>query len=208
MDFLYHSYASGAVTLGTFVVMRETSAVAILKSKAARLRKESGNPNLRAAGDRQTPIKDLVAHALTRPIKFLALSLIVILIPLYIAFNFGVTMLLFATFPTVFENTYHWSIGISGLAYVGMGVGCAIGVVTFSKLSDRLLRTEGGEYRAERRLILMIAGSSILRRKHIIDIFGPHAAASALTAVTLLRNLLGAFLPIAAPSLYAHLNLG
>ncbi|EWZ81319.1 hypothetical protein FOCG_05025 [Fusarium oxysporum f. sp. radicis-lycopersici 26381] len=236
---------AGAVTLSTFLYMHETSSINILKSKAARLRKETGNPNLRASGDKQTPIKQLVLHALTRPMKFLFTSPIVALISLYIAFNFGVTMLLFATFPTVYENTYQWSVSVSGLAYIGVGIGCAIGVITFAKLSDRLLNAEGGNYHAERRLIMMmfvspmfpiglfiygwtteykvhwvvpIIGTAICgpgaviinssSQTYIIDIFGPQAAASALAAITLLRNLTGAFLPLAAPTLYANLGIG
>ncbi|KAG9502268.1 hypothetical protein J7337_005094 [Fusarium musae] len=233
------------VTTITFLFMHETSSINILKSKAARLRKETGNPNLRAAGDKQTPVKQLVLHALTRPMKFLFTSPIVALISLYFAFNFGVTMLLFATFPTVYENTYHWSVSISGLAYIGVGVGCAIGVITFAKLSDRLIKAERGKYRAERRLIMMmfvsplfpiglfiygwtteykahwvipIIGTAICgpgaviinssSQTYIIDIYGPQAAASALAAITLLRNLTGAFLPLTAPALYANLGLG
>ncbi|CAG9993097.1 unnamed protein product [Clonostachys byssicola] len=236
---------AGAVTFVTFAFIHETSAVNILKSKAARLRKETGNPNLRAEGDKQTPVKQLVLHALTRPMKFLFTSPIVALIALYIAFNFGVTMLLFATFPTVYENTYHWSVSISGLAYVGVGIGCAIGVITFAKLSDRLLNAKEGQYRAERRLIMMmfvsplspiglfiygwtteykvhwvvpIIGTAICgpgaviinssSQTYIIDIFGPQAAASALAAITLLRNLMGAFLPLAAPTMYKNLGMG
>ncbi|KAF4473141.1 Major facilitator superfamily domain, general substrate transporter [Fusarium agapanthi] len=236
---------AGAVTFVTFTFIHETSSVNILKSKAARLRNETGNPNLRATGDKQIPIKQLVLHALTRPIKFLFTSPIVALIAFYIAFNFGVTMLLFATFPTVYENTYHWSVSISGLAYVGVGIGCAIGVITFAKLSDRLLNAKEGQYRAERRLIMMmfvsplfpiglfiygwtteykvhwvipIIGTAICgpgaviinssSQTYIIDIFGPKAAASALAAITLLRNLMGAFLPLAAPTMYKNLGLG
>ncbi|KAK4236130.1 major facilitator superfamily domain-containing protein [Achaetomium macrosporum] len=236
---------AGAVTIASFVVMRETSAVAILKAKAARLRKETGNPSLRAAGDKQTPINQLVAHALIRPIKFLVKSPIVSLTSVYIAFNFGVTMLLFATFPLVFQDTYHWTVGISGLAYIGVGVGCAVGIVISAKLSDRLLRAPDGKYRAERRLILMMYVSPVMpiglfiygwttqykvhwilpiigtaisapgvvvinsaAQTYLLDIFGPLAAASAIAAMTLLRNLMGAFVPLAAPSLYANLGLG
>ncbi|KAF7548820.1 hypothetical protein G7Z17_g6816 [Cylindrodendrum hubeiense] len=236
---------AGAVTVVTFLFMHETSSVTILKSKAARLRQTTGNPNLRAAGDKQTPIKQLVLHALARPMKFLFTSPIVALIALYVAFNFGVTMLLLATLSTIYKNIYHWGVGVSGLAYVGVGIGCAVGVVIFAKLSDRLLKAEGGSYRAERRLIMMmfvsplfpiglfiygwtteykvhwvvpIIGTAICApgaviinssaQTYIIDIFGPQAAASALGAITLLRNLTGAFLPLAAPALYANLGQG
>lgn len=225
--------------------MRETSAVTILRRKAARLAKETGNPNLRAAGDKQTPIPHLVLHTIIRPVKFLIMSPILCLIALYIAFNFGVTMLLFATFPTVFEETYHWSVGISGLAYIGIGVGCAIGIFIFGKFSDRVLRGNGGPSNPERRLILMMYVSPLLpiglfiyawtteykvhwivpligtaiggpgvvvitssSQTYIIDIFGPQAAASAMAGINLLRNLLGAFLPLAAPPLYSNLHMG
>lgn len=225
--------------------MQETYGVILLKKKATKLRKETGNQNLRAAGDKQIPIQSLVLHALVRPIKFLFLSPIVALIALYIAFNFGVTMLLFATFPTMFETNYGWSVGVSGLAYLGVGVGCAVGVFIFAKFSDKLLMVNGQRGGAERRLILMmyvsplfpiglfiygwtaeykvhwvvpIIGTAICgpgavvisscSQTYVIDIFGPQAAASALGAVTLLRNLLGGFLPMVAPSLYEKLGLG
>ncbi|KAI0468960.1 major facilitator superfamily domain-containing protein [Xylaria cf. heliscus] len=236
---------AGTVTGASFLLMKETDHVTILKYKAARLRKETGNQKLRAAGDKQTPIKQLLSQALTRPLKFAVMSPIVFLVSLYIAFNFGVTMLLFATFPTVFEQTYGWSVSISGLAYVGVGIGCAIGIFTFAKLTDKMVRTKDGQYRAERRLILMmfvsplfpiglfiygwttdnkvhwivpIIGTAICgpgaviinsaSQTYIIDIFGHQAGASALAAVTLVRNITGTFLPLAAPSLYANLGLG
>lgn len=122
---------------------------------------QAGNPNQRAAGDDQTAIKHRVAHALIRPLKFLV-SPILCLIALYIAFNFGMTMLLLATFLTVFEDTYHWSVGMAGLAYIGIGVGCAIGMFVFAQSSDRLLRANGRECRAERRLVLPMYVSPFL----------------------------------------------
>lgn len=236
---------AGAVTIASFIFMRETSAVTILRRKATRLSKRTGNPNLRAAGDRQTPIPHLVLHTISRPVRFLLVSPILCLIALHVAFNFGVTMLLFATFPTVFEDTYGWSVGISGLAYIGIGVGCAIGIFIFGKFSDRMLRGNGGPYNPERRLILMMYVSPLLpiglflyawtteskvhwivpivgtaiggpgvvvlissSQTYTIDIFGPRAAASAMAGINLLRNLLGAFLPLAAPRLYTNLHMG
>ncbi|KAI1293952.1 major facilitator superfamily domain-containing protein [Xylaria venustula] len=233
------------VTAISFFVMTETDHVTLLKAKAARLRKETGNPKLRAAGDRQIPISKLLAHALARPITFQFTSPIVFLLSLYIAFNFGVTMLLFATFPTVFEEAYNFSVSVSGLAYIGVGVGCAVGIFVFAKFSDRIARDKDGVYRSERRMILMIFASPLFpialfiygwtvkyqvhwivpiigtaiggpgavlvnaaSQSYIVDIFGPQAGASALAAVTLLRNLAGAFLPLAAPRLYANLGLG
>ena len=133
--------------------MRETNATIILAKKAARLRKETGNSRLRPARGSQVLVRQVVKHALIRPMRMLLFSPIVLLMGMYMALVFGMSYLLFATFPPVFENTYSWGIGVSGLAYLGMGFGCTIGLITFSLLSDKLLRKDGGP---ERRLILMI----------------------------------------------------
>lgn len=43
---------------------------------------------------------------------------------------------------------------------------------------------------------------------YFVDTFGPEAAASALAANTVVRSLFGAFIPLAASSLYGKLGLG
>jgi predicted MFS family arabinose efflux permease len=68
----------------------------------------------------------------------LILSPIVLLIGIYMAFVFGMTYLLFATFPSVFHETYLWRVTITGVAYMGFGIGCVLGLIIFSKLNDRL----------------------------------------------------------------------
>ncbi|OTA93954.1 hypothetical protein M434DRAFT_72172 [Hypoxylon sp. CO27-5] len=150
---IFVSLAAGVVTVIAMATMRETNSVMILANKAARLRKQTGNPNLRSARASQIPLHQLVERALIRPLRMLFFSPIVFLIGLYMALVFGMTYLLFATFPSVFEETYGWGVGVSGLAYLGIGIGCAIGLYTFASLSDKLLRENGGP---ERRLLLMI----------------------------------------------------
>ena len=112
--------------------------------------------DLRPAGTQVSPPtpRQLVERALLRPMRMLLFSPIVFLMGLYMALTFGMTYLLFATFPQVFEATYHWSVGISGLAYIGLGIGCVLGLLLISILSDKLLKKDAGP---ERRLILMIA---------------------------------------------------
>ncbi|KAJ5735863.1 MFS general substrate transporter [Penicillium malachiteum] len=233
---------AGAVSIVGFIFMRETSALVILKAKAVRLRKETGSSNFHAAGDKQIPIKKLVTHALKRPIKILVTSPLVLLAAIYLAFIFSVIMLFFSTFPGVYEDTYGWSVGVTGLAYIGIGIGCAISIFTFGKFSDRIVRgknsdsTNKQKYRAERRMILVMYFcflvpiwaihlwmdcllSGPLDCAHHWDwdhgdgdsddhFFMSNAAASALSAITLLRNMSGACLPLAASSLYDKLGLG
>jgi hypothetical protein len=52
---------------------------------------------------------------------------------------------------------------------------------------------------------LVVSSSAQL---YMMDMFGPQGAASALAALTLVRNASGAFLPLAAEPLYKRLGLG
>jgi hypothetical protein len=47
----------------------------------------------------------------------------------YIAFIYGTLFLLFTTFPQVFEHNYGFSPGITGLTYLGVGLGFMIAIL-------------------------------------------------------------------------------
>lgn len=103
----------------------------------------------------------MLVGAIVRPLKLLVLSPIVLLISLYGGIMFGLIFLLFTTFPAVFTDQYGFSAGTSGLVYLGLGLGMMLGLVLFTRLSDRLLgaakNADGtpAAARPEDRLILM-----------------------------------------------------
>lgn len=104
----------------------------------------------------------------------------------YAAFAFGLTYLLFTTFPSVYSIKYHFKVGVSGLAFLGMGIGFLLGVVVFAGLSDRILKaqtakdlplvhineetgeqkansnTEAIKFKPEHRLVLMVYFAPVL----------------------------------------------
>lgn len=103
---------------------------------------------------------EMLVNAIMRPLKLLVLSPIVLLISLYSGIMFGLIFLLFTTFPDVFRGKYGFSAGTSGLVYLGLGLGMAVGLVLFTKLSDKMGRpidsnTNGAPPKPESRLILM-----------------------------------------------------
>ncbi|KAB8233933.1 MFS transporter [Aspergillus alliaceus] len=150
---------SGATSLLTLIVMRETYEPALLERKAARLRKATGNSELRAqTSNKRLNSRQLLGRAVIRPAKILLLSPIALLLAIYTAFMFGLVYLLFTTFPVVFQMTYGFSIGITGLAYLGLGLGMMLSLILFGVLSDRLLHQPRGATiaRPELRLLLMV----------------------------------------------------
>jgi hypothetical protein len=146
--------------------MRETYAVVLLNRKADRLRKETGNLNLISKTDLGLSQKVLFQRAIIRPLKLLVLSPIVLSLSTFCALVFGLTFLLFTTFPMVFELQYGFSSGVSGLAYLGLGIGMMFGVVLFSVLSDKMVKrlTAKGDktMKPEYRLPLMVYFTPII----------------------------------------------
>lgn len=97
-------------------------------------------------------------RAIFRPFQMLRQP-IVLLISLYNAVVYGYLYLLFTTFNSTFQGVYHFSIGISGLAYLGIGVSMFLSLVILDIISDRILKAKS------------VAGGLV---SHAIDQDGTH----------------------------------
>lgn len=109
------------------LLIRESYAPVLLERKAKRLRKETGNPQLKSRFDRQLSQKRLVIDTLIRPFRILFTSPIVILLAISTAIVYGYQYLVFTTLSYIFREKYHLSTGLSGLVYLGNGIGTVLG---------------------------------------------------------------------------------
>ncbi|KAK5988699.1 Efflux pump radE [Cladobotryum mycophilum] len=154
---------SGVVTVLTFIFLRESYPVTLLERKAKRLRKETGNPNLRSKLDTGRSPKDIFSLAIVRPSKMLLCSPVVFSVSLYMAIVYGYLYLLFTALPGLYTEHYHFSTGSVGLTYIGLGAGSLIGILTSGGTSDRLVQylraRNGGEAKPEYRLPIMFIAS-------------------------------------------------
>lgn len=234
--------------VATFFVMRETSHVIILEQKTQRLRKETGNQELRSKLDTGLAPTQNFLRAIVRPTKMLIFSPIVLLLSLYMAIVYGYLYLLFTTITSVYEEVYGWNSGVAGLSYLGIGIGMFIGLAGFASTSDRtvahLMKKNNTERKPEYRLPVMMVGAALVPiglfwygwsaekqlqyimpiigtgfvgagliltfmpiSTYLVDAFTTYAA-SAMAANTVVRSLVGAFLPLAGPAMYSKLGLG
>ena len=148
-----------------FLFLQETYEIALLNQKAKRLRKETGNPNLRSALDLGLTPRELFKKSIFRPMKMLFFSPIVFTLSTYMAFIYGLLYLVFTTITGVFLETYHFSQGVSGLAYLGLGIGMMIGLVMVGVASDRILKkltAANGVTKPEYRLPPMIPAALLV----------------------------------------------
>ncbi|KAF9887546.1 hypothetical protein FE257_010124 [Aspergillus nanangensis] len=157
--------AGGTFTGLVIIFNRETNPVILIERKTRKLRQELGQPQLRSCykktNDTGPTNKALfLLHKLTTPLRLLSHSLIITLIALYIAIVYGCLYLLFTTVTAVFQNTYHWHVSISGLSYLGLGLGFVVGQIVFGLLSDRIIvrlkERNNGVFEPEMRLPLCI----------------------------------------------------
>jgi hypothetical protein len=149
----------------SFVIWRESYPPLLLARKAARLREETGNPNLRSVYDKgETPVQHF-KRGIVRAGKMLIFSPIVLSVSVYMGLMYSYFYLLITTLTPTFETVYHFKPNVVGLSYLGLGVGYLVGQFTFARLSDRMLKKKAaeakegkGEMKPEYRLPLAAVG--------------------------------------------------
>lgn len=135
--------------------MRETYHPVLLQRKTNRLRKETGNTELRSALSSDEAPSDRWKNAILRPLTLLTLTPVITLMSLYVAIAYGILYLLITTFSFVYAQQYGFDEGTIGLTFLPAGIGMMIGVVLFGGLTDFLVKrrqAQGVELKPEVRL--------------------------------------------------------
>ncbi|KAM0819803.1 putative Major facilitator superfamily (MFS) profile domain-containing protein [Seiridium cardinale] len=125
--------------------MRESNATVLLQRKAARLRSSNEDADVVTKGDSRLAARKILLRAILRPTRLLLFSPIVTLLSLYGAVVFSLIYLLFTTFPDVFETQYGFSVELSGLAYLGLGIGFIVGIGIFGATNDLIYKKLKGD---------------------------------------------------------------
>ncbi|KAF2636302.1 MFS general substrate transporter [Massarina eburnea CBS 473.64] len=156
------SIAAGVGAIASALFQEETYPVILLERKAARLRKETGNENLRSSfADMERKPSQVFARSIIRPLRLLFLSPVVSVLSTYQGVMYGYLYLLFTTLPFVFQYQYHFSTGSVGLSYLGLGVGSLVGLAIAGVMSDRIYKKKIAldRWTPEDRLIPLIGGA-------------------------------------------------
>ncbi|KAJ5908947.1 hypothetical protein N7495_001629 [Penicillium taxi] len=128
------------VAFGFSVILKETYTPTILQKKAARIRKETGDSRWWSRYDQKDDITTILKLNLSRPFVMLVTEPICIFWDIYVAIVYGILYLCFVAYPIVFGEIRGWSLGISGLAFLGIGIGSMI-TITCEPLVRRLINS-------------------------------------------------------------------
>ncbi|KAH3666326.1 hypothetical protein OGAPHI_004515 [Ogataea philodendri] len=80
----------------------------------------------------------IVFITLLKPVEMLFVEPIVLVFSIYTAFIFAVLFGFFEAFPVIFRGEYHMTLGISGLPFLGVGLGIFIGAATYVYIDKRI----------------------------------------------------------------------
>ncbi|RYO83928.1 hypothetical protein DL764_009392 [Monosporascus ibericus] len=135
------SIFQAAMIFVSIFTFKETYGPLILKRRAARLRRETGNQGYHVDsldGDRS--VTALLAKALSRPLRLLAFHPIIQATAVISAFNYGILYIVLSTFSELWISRYHQSVEISGLHYIACSLGEIVGSQAGGRLMDLMFR--------------------------------------------------------------------
>lgn len=125
---------NGPIFLSLFFFFPETSSANILLRRAQRLRKLTGNPNLKAQSEidqaNLTP-RAIATEALWRPFELMLLDPSIAFTTVYTAITYGIFFSFFEAFPLVYIDVYHFNLGQMGLTFLSVIVAVTLSVACY-----------------------------------------------------------------------------
>jgi MFS family permease len=147
----------------------ETYAPVLLRKRAKRLSKKTGKVyRSKLDIDRgELSVAEAFKLSLSRPWILLFREPIVIALSVYMAIVYGTLYMLFAAYPIVYTEYRGWSLGIGGLAFLGVLIGMNIALVYYVFVENKMYqrkvdKANGGLLPPEARLMAAMVGGVAL----------------------------------------------
>lgn len=145
------------------IFLPETYAPVLLKRKAQRLRKETGNEQYFHPQEKiKLSPKTIITKHLSRPVVMLTTEPMVTCIAFYASFVYSLLYMTLEVFPIVFEENRGWSPVLGSLPFLGLFVGvCTAIIINLSNQPRyaRLVDAAGGKPVPEARCAPMAVGA-------------------------------------------------
>ncbi|OLN94036.1 putative transporter C1529.01-like protein 2 [Colletotrichum chlorophyti] len=169
-DFWLVTILGGVVTAASIFWLKESNSRVLIRRKTQRMSKQLSRDDLKSCyaetDGASLSQRSFLIQSLIRPLKMLFLFPVILLLSIAGAILYGLQYLLLVTLSPVFETTYGFSAGITGLVYLSVGAGGFLVLAIFHFASDKsILRqtaANGGNFVPEMRVPLAIWGFVIL----------------------------------------------
>ncbi|CAO1637861.1 unnamed protein product [Parajaminaea phylloscopi] len=152
-------FGTGGTLVLLFFTLPETSQTNILARRAQRLRRLTGNDQLRSKGEKQQSEmtgKDIAMMTIVRPFILTVVEPMVLLLNLLIGLVYAILYAWLEAFPLVFQGAYGFNSGQLGMAFLSLFIGALLtwlGFVVYCKVRlEPLFDRKGGMIDPEDRL--------------------------------------------------------
>ncbi|KAF2827998.1 MFS general substrate transporter [Ophiobolus disseminans] len=136
------SILAGA-TWPLFWFFPETYGPAILKKRAQRLRKETGDESIVAPLElEKTDLNHIVTVVLSRPLRMICFEPLVLFTCLYLSYAYAIFYIYLQSYPIIFSGIYSFNRGETGLTFLPIGVGAFISALMYLTWDSILLRAQ------------------------------------------------------------------
>ncbi|KAJ0122687.1 major facilitator superfamily transporter [Diaporthe amygdali] len=156
---------AGACEVAFLIFFRETYKVEILKRKAARLRRETGNLALKSEFDVDEGGHSwqLIGESVLRPLIVLKSSFVLQILALFGAFTFTYFYIMSTSLPPILQQYYDFTPAATGFAFLAFSIGSTVSVfmcnMYLDKVYIKLRNAHKGIGQPEYRLPFIIIGS-------------------------------------------------
>lgn len=144
---------TGAALIFTTILVPETYRPVLLRQRAEKLRKDTGDDRYHV-GSGSTPKKSVlvtIIWSFFRPLEMLLLEPMCLNLCLHSSLLLGILYLFFGAFPLIFTANHGFNLWQVGLTFLGLAIGILFGISTtpyWQKSYERMLErgnTEAGE---------------------------------------------------------------
>ena len=109
----------------------ETYAPVILKRRAAKLRKETGNPKIMTEQEAQgITFNEMMTACVVRPLKFSVTEPVLCMTCFYVCLIYSLLYAFFFAYPVIFSELYGYKDNIIGLMFIPILIGASFAVLT------------------------------------------------------------------------------
>ncbi|KGO77032.1 Major facilitator superfamily domain, general substrate transporter [Penicillium italicum] len=155
-----------SLTLLSFFCLPETFAPVLLKQKAQKLRKTTGDQRYWHPHEKEEiNASNVMTKYFGRPLRMLVTEPLVTCTALYASFTYSLIYLTLEIFPIVFREQRHWSLMSSSLTFLGILIGVILAAplnFLFQPYYKRAVKLNHGKAVAEARLPPLIVGGFLL----------------------------------------------
>lgn len=142
----------------------ETYAPLILKRRAAKMRKETGNPNIITEQEQhKLTLREIARTSLIRPITMIMTEPVLDLMCMYIVLIYAMLYAFFFAYPVIFPKLYNYNDGQIGLMFIPILIGAAFSLMVTPLIEKQFRKV--CEQRAptpEDRLIAALIGAPFI----------------------------------------------